>query len=94
MNTMDQGLNLVFQTVNNATGLDKENNGKIIIISNLNALFGVFLSSPFFMHVLQFAFALSSIALIVSLDFLFFNNNKESGIEKINTMVATRNDHR
>jgi hypothetical protein len=29
MSPMDQGLNLVFQTVNNATGLDKENDGKI-----------------------------------------------------------------
>ncbi|HWO74633.1 MAG TPA: hypothetical protein VNM69_01805 [Bacillus sp. (in: firmicutes)] len=29
MNTMDQGLNLIFQTVNNATGLDKGNDGKI-----------------------------------------------------------------
>lgn len=29
MDTMDQGLNLVFQTVNNATGLDKGNDGKI-----------------------------------------------------------------
>ena len=29
MNAMDQGLNLIFQTVNNATGLDKGNDGKI-----------------------------------------------------------------
>ncbi|WNS75466.1 hypothetical protein RRV45_21795 [Bacillus sp. DTU_2020_1000418_1_SI_GHA_SEK_038] len=28
MNAMDQGLNLVFQTVNNATGIDKGNDGK------------------------------------------------------------------
>ena len=29
MSTVDQGLNLIFQIVNNATGLDKENDGKI-----------------------------------------------------------------
>ncbi|WP_019156710.1 hypothetical protein [Robertmurraya massiliosenegalensis] len=28
MNAMDQGLNLVSQTVNNATGVDKGNDGK------------------------------------------------------------------
>ena len=28
MNVMDQGLNLVVQTVNNATGIDKGNDGK------------------------------------------------------------------
>jgi|GEM_PF-2207098 len=28
MNAMDQGLNLVSQTVNNATGLDRGNDGK------------------------------------------------------------------
>lgn len=29
MNAMDQGLNLIFQTVNNATGMDEGNDGKI-----------------------------------------------------------------
>lgn len=29
MNTMDQGLNLTAQIVNNATGIDKGNNGKV-----------------------------------------------------------------
>lgn len=29
MNAMDQGLNLVYQTVNQATGMDKGNDGKI-----------------------------------------------------------------
>lgn len=29
MNPMDQGLNLVAQVVNNATGIDKGNDGKI-----------------------------------------------------------------
>ena len=29
MNAMDQGLNLIVQTFNNATGLDKGNDGKI-----------------------------------------------------------------
>lgn len=29
MNTVDQGLNLIVQTVNNATGIDKGNDGKI-----------------------------------------------------------------
>ncbi|WP_182480461.1 hypothetical protein [Peribacillus asahii] len=29
MNAMDQGLNLVAQTINNATGIDKGNDGKI-----------------------------------------------------------------
>lgn len=29
MNAMDQGLNLIVQTVNNATGLDKENDGRM-----------------------------------------------------------------
>ncbi|MFC7785487.1 hypothetical protein ACFQWC_13395 [Rossellomorea sp. GCM10028870] len=29
MNTMDQGLNLVSQVINNATGSDKGNDGKI-----------------------------------------------------------------
>jgi len=29
MNAMDQGLNLVVQTVNNATGIDKGNDGKV-----------------------------------------------------------------
>ncbi|MGG0719645.1 hypothetical protein ABE096_18965 [Robertmurraya massiliosenegalensis] len=28
MNAMDQGLNLVSQTINNATGVDKGNDGK------------------------------------------------------------------
>ncbi len=29
MNAMDQGLNLIVQTVNNATGIDEGNDGKI-----------------------------------------------------------------
>ncbi|MDS9473223.1 hypothetical protein [Sporosarcina pasteurii] len=29
MNTVDQGLNLVAQVVNNATGIDKGNDGKV-----------------------------------------------------------------
>ncbi|USK58561.1 hypothetical protein [Peribacillus asahii] len=29
MNAMDQGLNLVAQTINNATGIDKGNDGEI-----------------------------------------------------------------
>lgn len=29
MNAMDQGLNLIVQTFNNATGIDKGNDGKI-----------------------------------------------------------------
>ncbi|WP_197090966.1 hypothetical protein [Bacillus sp. FJAT-27231] len=29
MNAMDQGLNLIMQTINNATGIDKGNDGKI-----------------------------------------------------------------
>ncbi|AZV44055.1 MULTISPECIES: hypothetical protein [Peribacillus] len=29
MNAMDQGLNLVAQTINNATGIDKGNDGKV-----------------------------------------------------------------
>ncbi|WP_018392967.1 MULTISPECIES: hypothetical protein [Bacillaceae] len=29
MNAMDQGINLIAQTVNNATGIDKDNDGKI-----------------------------------------------------------------
>ncbi|MBM7648640.1 hypothetical protein JOC78_001586 [Bacillus ectoiniformans] len=29
MNAMDQGLNLIAQTINRATGLDKGNDGKV-----------------------------------------------------------------